>query len=189
MSLSILMKRGFLGNKVQCSTHRLPLDCSICKLGKCKTLPFPTYGGRANICFEIIHSDVWNITPVISHAQYKHFVTFIDDYSRFTWIYFIRAKAEVFTVFQIFVAYIETQFSTCIKVLQSDNGGEYISHDFQAFFNRKVLYLNDHVLVPLNRMGWLNVETVNCWIWLERYSWSLQFRLNFGWKLCPLQFI
>ena len=127
------MKRGLLEKQDQCSTHALSLDCSTCKLEKSKTLPFPTYGSRANACFEIIHSDVWGITPVISHAHYRYFVTFIDDYSRFTWIYFLRTKAEVFTVFQTFVAYIETQFSTTIKIFRSDNGGEYVSHNFQAF--------------------------------------------------------
>ena len=100
-------------------------------------LPFPTYGTRANTCFEIIHSDVWGVTPIISHAQYKYFMTFIDDYSHFTWIYFLHTKAEVLTVFRSFVAYIETQFSTTIKVLRSDNGGEYMSHDFQAFLQQK----------------------------------------------------
>ena len=71
MILSHLMKPGFLGNINQCFANSLPLDCSICKLGKSKTLTFPTYGGHANACFEIIHSDVWGITPIISHAQYK----------------------------------------------------------------------------------------------------------------------
>ena len=135
--LSDLIKRGFLGAKDQGFAHASSLDCSVCKLGKSKMLPFPTSVGCASACFEIIHSDVWGITPVISHAQYKYFVTFIDDYSRFTWIYFLRTKAEVFTVFQTFVAYIETQFSTCIKILRSDNGGEYVSHDFQAYLQRK----------------------------------------------------
>jgi transposase InsO family protein len=135
--LSNLMKRGFLGHKDKGSTHSLSFDCSTCKLGKRKTLPFPAFGSRANTCFEIIHSDVWGIAPVISHGQYKYFVTFIDDYSRFTWIYFLRIKAEVFNAFQTFLAYIETQFSTCIKVFRSDNGGEYISHKFQALLQQK----------------------------------------------------
>jgi len=135
--LSNLIKRGFLGHKDKGSIHSLSFDCSTCKLGKSKTLPFPTFGSRANTCFEIIHSDVWGIALVISHPQYKYFVTFIDDYSLFTWIYFLRTKAEVFTAFQTFLAYIETQFSTCIKVFRSDNGGEYISHEFQALLQQK----------------------------------------------------
>ena len=135
--LSHLIKHDFLGSKDQCFNHKLSFDCSTCRLGKSKILPFPSHGGHANTSFEIIHSDVWGITPVVSHAQYKYFVTFIDDYSRFTWVYFLRTKAEVFAVFKKFVAYVETQFSTCIKVLRSDNGGEYMSHAFQAFLQQR----------------------------------------------------
>jgi hypothetical protein len=67
------------------------------------------------------------MAPVTSHANYKYFVTFIDDYSRFTWIYFLHSKDEVFFVFKIFYAHIQTQFSAQIKILRSDNGGEYVS--------------------------------------------------------------
>lgn len=63
--LSHLMKHGFLGNKNQRSYNSLSLDCSACKLGKSKVLPFPTYSTRANTCFEIIHSDIWGVTPII----------------------------------------------------------------------------------------------------------------------------
>ena len=65
------------------------------------------------------------------------FVTFIDDFSRFTWVYFLRAKGEVFSVFQRFLALLETQFSASIKVLRSDSGGEYISNEFQVFLQSK----------------------------------------------------
>ena len=51
------------------------------------------------------------------NAQYKYFVTFIDDFSRFTWIYFLRSKADVFSTFQAFVAFVENQFSAHIKIL------------------------------------------------------------------------
>jgi transposase InsO family protein len=92
---------------------------------------------RATKCFDIIHSDVWGLTPIISHAHYKYFVIFIDDYSRFTWVYFLRFKFEVFFVFKSFFAYIETQFSTGIKVLRSNSGGEYMSHEFHDFLQQK----------------------------------------------------
>ena len=47
----------------------------------------------------------------ISHAKYKFFVTFVDDYSGYTLIYFLHSKFEVFSVFKKFVAFVETQFS------------------------------------------------------------------------------
>jgi len=76
-------------------------------------------------------------SPILSHAHSKYFVTFIDDYSRFTWVYFIRSKCEVLSVFKTFLAYIETQFSTGIKVLRSDSGGEYMSRDFHELLLQK----------------------------------------------------
>ena len=127
------MKHGHLGNKDQFSSLNLCLDCATCKLGKSKTLHFPMHGSCATKCFEIIHSDVWGVSSVISHARYKYFVTFIDDYSHITWFYFLQSKVDVFSVFQTFVALIETQFSACIKVLRFDLGEEYMSHNFQNY--------------------------------------------------------
>ena len=75
--LTHLLKHGFLGNKNFIS----PFDCATCRLGKSKTLPFPVHGHRASTLFEIVHTDVWGASPVISHGQYRYFVTFIDDYS------------------------------------------------------------------------------------------------------------
>ena len=86
---------------------------------------------------DLIHSDVWGITPIITHAKYRYFVTFIDNYNKYTWIYFLRPKSEVFFVFQKFVAYVETQFSSRIKVLRSNSGGEYMSHEFHDFLQNK----------------------------------------------------
>jgi transposase InsO family protein len=133
--LTHLMKHGYLGNKNSFSTELL--DCSSCKLGKSKALLFPSHGSCASKCFEIIHIDVWGVSPIISHAQYKYFVTFIDDFSRFTWIYFLRSKADVFSTFQAFVVFVENQFSAHIKILRSDSGGEYMSKEFQEYLKNK----------------------------------------------------
>ena len=125
-----------MGNKDQFSSH-LSIDCSTCKLGKSKCLSFPSHGSRAESCFDLIHSDVWGITPVISHAKYKYFVTFIDDYNKYTWIYFHHSKSEVFSVFQKIFAFVKTQFSSRIKVLRFDSGVEYMSKKFHDFLQNK----------------------------------------------------
>ena len=127
--LRTLFNYGLLGNKA-CASIDLSFDCTSCKHGKSKVLPFPYHASHASQCFELIHSDVWGIAPIVSHAHYKYFVAFIDDFSRFTWVYFLRAKGEVFSVFQLFLALLETQFSAIIKVLRSDSGGKYMSNEF-----------------------------------------------------------
>ena len=133
--LSHLFKTGLLGTKHMDSSASI--SCSVCKLAKSKTLPFPSGAHRASTCFEMIHSDVWGISPVVSHAHYKYFVTFIDDYSRFTWIYFLKYKSEVFSMFKKFLMYVENQFQTSIRILRSDSGGEYMSHEFHEFLQQK----------------------------------------------------
>lgn len=112
--LSHLLNSSLLGNTYSICSH-VSFVCSTCKLGKSKILSFPIVGSCETKCFDIIHSDVWGITPVISHAHYKYFVTFIDDYSQFTWIYFLCSKSEVFSIFKTFLAYVETQFLLLLR--------------------------------------------------------------------------
>ena len=66
----------------------------------------------------------------VSLSGHEYYVTFIDDYSMKTWIYFLKAKGEVFSGFQEFKALVENQTGKKIKVLRSNNGGEYTSNEF-----------------------------------------------------------
>ena len=85
--LAHLLKSGLLNKTVRYSSPIGSFDCISCKLGKSKILPFPSKGSRATKPFDIVHSDVWGASPIVSHV-----VTFIDDYSRYTWVYFMRKK-------------------------------------------------------------------------------------------------
>jgi hypothetical protein len=71
--------------------------------------------------------------PSSSISGYVYYVSFIDDYSRKTWIYFLKTKDEVFSKFKEFKALIENLFERNIKILRSDNGGEYTSKEFVNF--------------------------------------------------------
>lgn len=137
--LQTLFKFGAIDNKNSVSMETISFDCTSCKLAKSKVLPFPQSGSHASRVIDIIHSDVWGISPVISHAHYKYFVIFIDDCHSFTLIYFLRTKSEVFSVFKASLALIQTQFASSIKVLRYDSGGEYMSHEFQNFFQERCI--------------------------------------------------
>ena len=62
-----------------------------------------------------------------------YFVTFIDDFSWKTWVYLLRRKDEVLSIFKHFVTLVETQTGKKVKCLHSDNGGEYVSKAFKEF--------------------------------------------------------
>jgi hypothetical protein len=63
----------------------------------------------------------------------RYFVTFIDDFSRYTAVYLIRNKDEVLAKFQEFVALVSNQTEKSIKILRSDGGGEYFSKGFDNY--------------------------------------------------------
>ena len=60
-------------------------------------------------------------------------MTFIDDFSRRTWVYFLKNKSEAFDQFVEFKAQAEKECGHYIKVLRSDRGGEYTSNSFVNF--------------------------------------------------------
>jgi transposase InsO family protein len=75
-------------------------------------------------------------------------VTFIDDYSRRTWIFFMKTKDEVFSLLREFRALVENQTGKKIKVLRSDNGGEYTSNELKNFC--KEVGIKRELTVPYN---------------------------------------
>jgi len=70
---------------------------------------------------------------VPSLGNFVYHVLSIDDYSRKTWIYFLKAKDEVLNKFQEFKDLVENLSRRKIKILRSDNRGEYISNEFKDF--------------------------------------------------------
>ena len=116
--------------------HKSIIDktCESCALAKASTLPFYRSLNHASSAFDIVHSDVWGPTRVGSLTKKHYYVIFVDDWSRFTWIYFLHQKSEVMHIFKNFHAMILTQFNKRIKILRSDSGGEYINKNLSAFF-------------------------------------------------------
>jgi hypothetical protein len=107
--------------------------CNGCAQGKNIKNPFPKRDSKTEGVLELIHSDVCGPMPSSSISGYVYYVSFIDDYSRKTWIYFLKTKDEVFSKFKEFKALIENLSERNIKILRSDNGGEYTSKEFVNF--------------------------------------------------------
>jgi transposase InsO family protein len=109
-------------------------ECQSCQLGKHTR---STYCQRVNKSvaspFALVHSDIWGPSRVKSTLGYYYFVTFIDDYSRCTWLFLMKNRSDVFRIFQEFYAEIKNQFNTTIKILRTDNAREYMSSQFQSF--------------------------------------------------------
>ncbi|KAH9751460.1 hypothetical protein KPL71_014309 [Citrus sinensis] len=100
------------------------------KGGKKTRVKFGTANHNTREILEYVHSDVWGPTKTASIGGSHYFVTFVDDFSRRVWVYTMRAKDEVLEIFVKWKKLVETKTSRKIKVLRSDNGGEYTSDPF-----------------------------------------------------------
>ena len=100
-------------------------------------LPFPKSFFTASSPFKLIHSDLWGPVLTSSINGFKYYVLFIDHFTKFTWIYLLNSKSEVFTKFVQFKAIVETQFSIKIKTFSSDGGGEYTSNAFKTYLSQQ----------------------------------------------------
>jgi hypothetical protein len=81
-----------------------------------------------------VHSNVWGPAPITSYNNFHYYVTFIDDFSRTTWVYLLTSKDEVFQHFLEFTNFIENQYNFTIKIFRSNNGTEYVNKNFSNYF-------------------------------------------------------
>ena len=83
---------------------------------------------------QLIFTDVWGPTFVPSTNGARYYVSFLDDYSKFLWLFPIKLKSDVEHIFLTFQKYVEKKFDRKIKVIQSDWGGEY--HRLHTYFHQ-----------------------------------------------------
>ena len=86
---------------------------------------------------ELIYTDTCGpITPE-SFSRKRHFISFIDDYSRKTWVYILKEKSEAFEVFKKFKVMVEKATGRHIKAVRSDRGGENTSTAFMMYYEEQ----------------------------------------------------
>lgn len=108
--------------------------CEDCVVGKQHRDQFPKgKAWRAHNLLDLVHSDICGPINPISNGKRKYFVSFIDDFSRKAWVYFLQEKSEAFNAFKSFKALVENEAGRRIKMFRTDRGGEYCSKEFEAF--------------------------------------------------------
>nr|GEW27006.1 hypothetical protein [Tanacetum cinerariifolium] len=132
--------------------------CVACKKGKqhrasCKTKPVssvdqPLYR---------LHMDFFRPTYVKSLNKKIYFLVVTDDYSRFTWVFFLATKYETSPILKTFITGLENQLSLKVKVIRSDNRTEFKNNDLNQFcgmngikkeFSNRVLVTKPHNKTP-----------------------------------------
>ena len=123
--------------------------CEGCVMGKQHRCPYPKgISYRATEPFELIHSDVCGPMPESSIGGSRYYVTFIDDFTRYTFVYFLKNKSQVLEKFKGFHNYAKNVSGKGIKVIRTDNGGEYCSKEFESFLKENGIV--HQLTVPYN---------------------------------------
>lgn len=87
---------------------------------------------RAKKVLELIHSDICELINPTSNCGKCYCITFVDDYRKKTWVYFLQEESETFYAFKNFKALKETW--NTIKILRSVCGREYTSQEFVSSY-------------------------------------------------------
>ena len=125
------LSRAVIGINWDDSTPTLP--CQVCARANIKRLPFPSASStRADRPLFRIHSDICGPLPN-SYGSFKYFILFIDCYSHFIFIFFLRKKSEALKTFIEFKTTVEKFHSLPIVILRVDNAPEYIYGEFETY--------------------------------------------------------
>jgi transposase InsO family protein len=104
--------------------------CRGCVLGKNTKKAYPHSNRKTNGILDLIHSDLCGPMTTPSMNGCIYYIIFIDDYSRKTWIYFLKTKDEFFSRFQDFKNLVDNQTGRHIRVFKTDNGKEFDSYKY-----------------------------------------------------------
>jgi hypothetical protein len=108
--------------------------CKPCQVGKQNRTQFKSKSFTSTEKpLQLVHMDLCGPSRQEGTGKENYFMLIIDDYSRLTWVAFLKEKAEAFEKFKIFKALTETQIGKRLKAIRSDQGGEFMSRDFKEF--------------------------------------------------------
>ena len=131
------VKRLINGNMVEGVKGKLTGDigvCGPCAYGKQHRTPFPDASkSRSDSVLGLVHTDVCGRMEVRSISGSEYFVTFIDDKTRYIWVFFLKQKSEVFKMYRQWRLAVELEHGVPNKKIRSDNGGEYTSTEFEEY--------------------------------------------------------
>jgi len=134
VSASRLKFLAFVGVLGTLDNHDISYS-SCYKLAKCSNLPFNESISSSLAPFDLVDFDVWGPSPLSTKDRSRYYVSFIDDFTHFTWIYLMKCRFDYLTILIKFSALVKTHhhFAT-IQTFRCDLGEKYTSNDFTTLF-------------------------------------------------------
>jgi transposase InsO family protein len=111
--------------------------CKPCQVGKLTRTQFKSKRFTSiEKPLQLVHMDLCGPSRQKDTGKENYFMLIIDDYSRLTWVAFLKEKVEAFEKFKIFKALTKIQIGKRLKAVRSDRGGEFMSSDFKELCDK-----------------------------------------------------
>ena len=107
---------------------------------------------RNSNVLELVHSNVYELSYVLTRGGKRYFIIFINDFSRFTYMCLMRNKDESFDMFKCYKIEIENQKDVKVMILRSDRGGKYFPNDFSTFCEEHDIIHQNSIPYASNKM-------------------------------------
>ena len=107
--LRAMQSKGVVIELLAFESKQVDRVCEACQFGKQHRLPFPKGSYVSKGLFGVIHSDVWGPAQTLMIVGCRYYITFVDDYSHYMWIFLMEKKREVFSHFQKLKSQVEKE--------------------------------------------------------------------------------
>jgi hypothetical protein len=115
--------------------------CDACQAGKSKHLPFHLSSRISTHVLELVHCDIWGSSPTVTTSGYRYYIIFIDDYSRYCWLYPMKRRSDSLACFTSFKNMGENQFNQRLQLFQCDGAKELVEGIFCSFLDANSISL------------------------------------------------
>lgn len=116
---------------------RLEYLCGTCQFGKQSRVSFPmNRKWKATETLQLVHNDLGGPMKTLFLGGNKYHLVFIDEISKYCWIYFLKVKSDALMNFVKFRSLVENQGNTIMKTLKSDNGKEFTTSEFEKLLSQ-----------------------------------------------------
>ncbi|CAI7909038.1 unnamed protein product, partial [Closterium sp. NIES-53] len=147
--LQKLVKDGSLKGLEVKGTAKEIGSCPICLETKFTKFSFSSGTGPAKAPLVLVHMDVVGPTRAPSLSGSRYFLTIVDDHTRAVWVYPLKTKGEAAAaVLKEWMPRAQRESGHKVKVIRTDNGGEFIGADFEAVLKKKGI--QHQLTVPYN---------------------------------------
>nr|GEX72033.1 integrase, catalytic region, zinc finger, CCHC-type, peptidase aspartic, catalytic [Tanacetum cinerariifolium] len=111
--------------------------CSACQQGKSKKHTHKPKAENTNVeVLNTLHMDLCGLMRVQTINGKKYILVIVDDYSRFTWVKFLRSKDETPDVVIKFITQIQVSLKKTVRYVHTDNGTEFVNHTMTEYYER-----------------------------------------------------